>query len=195
VNVADLQQHLADLQRLLEAAGAKGAVLADLSAIGNGLRPFRQHSLKDFADFLVRAEAFSRGEVPVVPEKKPRKVTPAPRSKEKTPDPATMAEEAKRVYAQAPNPSFTVDTLDELAGRLEKLNKDGLLTVAAALELKFNKSATKPKILQEIRNLIVDRKGSTDRSGLLERPTTPIRPLGLSDERHTLPFAPLPGPE
>src|ERR1700722_18332811 len=71
MKVADLQQHLADLGRLLEAAKAPN-VVADLAAIREGLAPFREYSLKDFASFLPRAEAFSRGEVPVVAPKRQR---------------------------------------------------------------------------------------------------------------------------
>src|SRR5262245_32557837 len=111
MNVADLQRHLAELRRMLEAAGVKGAVISDLDAIGEGLRPFQQHSLRDFAGFLIRAEAFSRGEVPVTPPKGRRpSATPRPGAKPKSPlaDPTTLAQEAKRIYDQAADSSVTV---------------------------------------------------------------------------------------
>ncbi len=59
MKVADLQQHLADLARLLDSAGVKKEVVGDLNAIRDGLSPFRDLPLKGFADFLT-----SRGGLP-----------------------------------------------------------------------------------------------------------------------------------
>jgi hypothetical protein len=176
MNVADLQRHLTDLRRLLEAAGVKGAVITDLEAIGDGLVPFQHHSLRDFAGFLVRAEAFSRGEVPVTPPRSRRTTTaPRPRGKQKAPppDPAALAQEAKRLYDQATDPAITADMVDTLATRLGELSKAGLMTVAAVLELKVAKSATKDDIVKAIPRWIMDRKGSYQRAGLLDKPAGP----------------------
>src|SRR5947209_7564307 len=69
MKVADLQQHLADLARLLEVSGAK-TVAGDLAAIRDGLAPFRELPLKGFAEFLARADEYRRGGgVPVKPPK------------------------------------------------------------------------------------------------------------------------------
>jgi hypothetical protein len=173
MNVANLQRHLADLKTLLEESGVKGAVLTDLGAIVEALKPFQSHPLKDFADFLVRAEAFSRGEVPVTPPKGQRAVKPSTtKAKEAAPDVSSLTHEAKRLWDQAAEPSVTVEMIESLAGRLAKLSKPGLETVAGALELKLAKSASKPAILQAIKSRILDRKGSHQRAQLLDRPTT-----------------------
>ncbi len=184
MNVANLRQYLADLKRMLDVAGVKGPIIEDLAAIDAGLKPFEAHSLKDFADFLVRAEAFSRGEVPVKPLKGQRRTVSSPStSKPKTAnaDLASLAQEAKRIYDQAPSESLTVEMIDALADRLKPLTTADLTTVAATLNLKVARSATKGKIVDAIRKWILDRKGSAQRAGLLDRPTMP-RPTPAGGE-------------
>jgi hypothetical protein len=172
MKVADLQQHLADLKGLLERAGVRGAVLTDLDAIGKGLAPFRERPLREFADFLVRAEAYSRGEVPPQAPKGRGRSPAAGKDKAPAPDAAALAQEARRLYDQATDPAVTTEVVRGLAARLGKLTADGLRTVAEAVELKVAKSAKKAAILEGIERRILDRKGSWERAGLLDRPTT-----------------------
>lgn len=169
MKVSDLSQHLADLKRMLEVAGAKGMVITDLQAIAQGLAPFRDHSLADFAKFLVRAEAFSRGEVPVI---EPKKAAAPKRTIEPTPDTAKLAHKAKDLYLHAYEASVTVEMVEDLIAKAGKLGKDDLITVAAATEMKVTKSASKPKILEQLKRRILDRKGSYQRAGLLDRGTS-----------------------
>jgi hypothetical protein len=174
MKVVDLQLHLDELKRLLEAAGTKGAILTDLSAIGGGLAPFRQHSLKEFADFLLRAEEFDRtGVVTVKPVKGKKPGTKEAKPKEPPPDASSLAQESKRLYEQAIDPAVTVETVDALVARVGKLKKPGLVSVATALELKIGSKMTMPAILEAIRQRILNRKGSWQRTGLLDRPTSP----------------------
>lgn len=171
MKVADLQQHLMHVRQLLEAAGAGSKITSDIISIGQGLQPFREFGLKEFADFLIRAEAYSRGEVPIAPSKK-GKGTPKTTTQAATkPDVAALAAEAKQLYEQASASSTTLEMIEHLASRISGLDKKGLTEVAMAIDLKIASSTTKPAILQAIRNRIIDRKGSFQRAGLLDRPT------------------------
>ena len=173
MKVADLQQHLADLGRLLEASGAK-TVAADLAAIRDGLGPFRELPLKGFAEFLARAEAYSRGEVPLAPPKGGRSSGSKPASsraaKTPAPDVGILAREVRELYDRVADPAVTAEQIDALAGRLGGLTKDGLVAVAEVIDLKGMKAKTKPDILGAIRQRFHARKGATQRAGLLDRP-------------------------
>src|SRR5262249_52341953 len=116
MKVGDLQQHLADLGRLLEASGAK-AVAADLAAIRDGLAPFRELPLKGFAEFLVRAEAYSRGDVPAKPPKGGRtgaKSAGKSTVKAPPPDAGALAREARELYDRVADPAVTAAQIDAL---------------------------------------------------------------------------------
>jgi hypothetical protein len=172
MKVADLQQHLADLGRLLEASGAR-TVAADLAAIHDGLAPFRELPLKGFAEFLTRAEAYRRGgEVPIRPPKggSGRRGPETGARKPGPPDVEALAREARDLYERAADPSVTEGKVEDLARRLGGLAKDGLVTVAEATGLKGMKSKKKDDILGVIRQRILSRKGSSQRVGLIDRP-------------------------
>jgi hypothetical protein len=174
MNVGDLQQHLSHMSSWLAAAGVKGTPQPDLKAMVEGLTPFREHSLKDFAAFLIKAETFVRtGELPV---KGGARRSASPRQpKAPPPDAAQLSQEALRLYEQAADSAVTKEHIDLLLGRIGKMTKDGLLAIAGALEIKLPKSVTKPKVLQEIQKRIFDRKAIYQRAGLInpnEEPST-----------------------
>lgn len=170
MNVADLRQHLADLGKLMASSGAK-PVAADLAAICDGLAPFEWVSLKDFAAFLVRADAYSRGEVPVVPPKKARKVA-GPTQVAPDVDVEAICREMRDLYDRAADPTTTAAIVDGTIGKLNGLKKDDLIQVAAAIELKVAKSKKAGDIIAAIRQRVIARKGATQRAGLLDRPAS-----------------------
>jgi hypothetical protein len=172
MKVADLQQHLADLGRMLEAAGAK-SVATDLAAIQKGLSPFRELPLKGFADFLVRAEAYrAGGEVPPVAPKsggKGKGAAAKAAAKPALPDAAALAQEVRSLYDRAADPAVTAEQIDALGGRLAGLTKDGLVAVAEAIDMRGMKSKKKDEILAAIQNRIRTRKGATQKVGMIDR--------------------------
>jgi hypothetical protein len=182
MNVGDLQQHLVHMSSWLAAAGVKGTPQPDLKAMVEGLTPFRDHSLKDFAAFLIKAETFVRtGELPV---KGGARRSASPRKpKAPPPDAAQLSQEALHLYQQAADSAVTKEHIDLLLGRVGQLTKDGLLGIAGALEIKLAKSATKSKILQEIQKRIFDRKAIYQRAGLINlNEETSTNPLNHSME-------------
>lgn len=165
MTVGDLRQHLAALGRLLEASGAK-SVGSELQTVGDKLAPFQNVSLVAFSDFLVRAEAFSRGEVPIVV---PR---PAQRGPGKQPSPGIepLAREAEDIYERSATPDVTVEQIESFLARLAPLAKSGLITIAERIGLKGMGSKTKPDIQAAIRRRIQDRKGASIRATMGDRP-------------------------
>jgi hypothetical protein len=172
MKVADLHQHFTDLGRLLSASGAKG-VAADLAAVCQGLEPFRDFPLKNFAEFLVKAEGYySRGEVPATPTKGGRggkQRTTGGGAKVAKPDVATLTREVRELYDRAGDPSVTPEQIDEATRRLGGLTKDELAKVAEALEMKGMKSKKKDVIQEAIRQRILARKGTSQRVGMIDR--------------------------
>lgn len=192
MKVADLQQHIADLARLLESAGVKGEPIKDLNAIRDGLVPFRDAPLKVFADFLIRAEAYrSGGEVPLTPPKGGKKAAAKTTAKTTTkptpPNVPALAAEVKRVYDHAADPATTETVIDAILARLEPVDKKGLVIIAEAIELKGVGSKAKAAIITAIRQRITARKGSSQRVGILDRPTPSSAsvPGPVSDNLHT----------
>jgi hypothetical protein len=190
MKVSVLQQHLADLARFLEASGAK-TVAAELGAIRDGLTPFRELPLKGFAEFLGRAEAYSRGEVPVTPPKGGRKA-PSPAGKPPGKAPALDADgltrEARELYDRVSDPSITGEQIDALTGRLGGLTKGGLVAVAEAIDLVGMGTKKKDDIVAAIRQRFHARKGATQRAGLIDR-QTPVSSGGPVGAAATAPDA------
>jgi hypothetical protein len=158
VTVADLQQHISDLSRLLAAAKA-GSIAADLVAIRDGLEPFKRHTLQDFASFLGQAFAYHRdGIVPV--GKKPA----APRSKAaKDPEVARRAiERVLGLYNRATDPAVTREAIEEAVQALEPQTKAELDKVAGQMGFS-QKFKLKGDVLKALRQRILERKGTYER--------------------------------
>jgi len=170
VKVADLQQHLSDLSRLLDASGAK-QVATDLNAIQAGLTPFREQPLKTFAEFLVRAEAYSRGEVPLVPPKTTRPRTTGAR-KAKV-DPAEAVQRLCQLYDRAGDPSVSAEEIETGLQALEELNKDGLLKAADALEIKGLSRKKVQEIREAVRQKVINRRGAAQRASMIDQQPVP----------------------
>jgi hypothetical protein len=170
MKVAELQDYLANLGRCLQASGAK-SVAKDLETISQAMVPFRDQSLKVFADFLIRAEAYSRGELP--PSGKAGRGSNRPRSTGKeSVDAEGVARMVRDLYDRVSDPAVTADQIEAGLQPLAKLSKDGLIAVAEAIDLKGMKSKPKNEIIVAINQRLAARKGATHRAGLIDRPNT-----------------------
>jgi hypothetical protein len=173
MTVADLQQYFENLARVVRAAPAAKAA-DELEHIGRGLAPFRSMSLKDFSDFLARAEEFARtGQVSAAPTKgKARSATRSTAAAKTKPDAAALAQEAKRLYDQAATASVAEADLQALAANLNKLTKDGLKAVCGAIDLIVKNTMKKDEMIREIQAKIEGRQGSKQRSGMTSLPSS-----------------------
>jgi hypothetical protein len=177
MKVADLQQILVDLAPLLGTCGVKPAALADLKKVREGLQPFSQLSVADFASFLDRAETYRRnGEVPTKALKGGTGRTGARTAGRATVDANAVAQQVRALYDRAADPSTTDEHIDQQTAQLGQLSKDGLVTVAEAIELLGMKAKKKDDIVTAIRLRIKARRGATQRAGLIDRPASPGQP-------------------
>lgn len=160
MKVADLQQHLADLARLLESAGAR-SVASELVLVQEALKPFGNQSLKSFAEFLPKAYQYA--ETGIVPGPAPTgKNARAASSKTKAVpgDVQRTAEELKLLYDRSSSPQVSFEMIESFVQTLEPLTKPHLVLCAEAIGLVGMNSKTKPQILDTIRRRLTDRKGA-----------------------------------
>jgi nucleoid DNA-binding protein len=167
MNVRELRQHLVDLGKVLSSAKASASVVGDLESICAGLAPFEKCTLKDFAAFLIQAEGYSRGEVPVKGVAKDAKEKP-PKTEI---DADALMMEIKLLYDNAASPSTSQEQIDAALGKVSKLKKNAVIAVAEKLDLKVPKSKSSTDIVVMIRQRIFARKGSATRAELIDRPT------------------------
>ena len=169
MNVADLQQFIGDIARLLNATESKKAA-ADLERVVAGLEPFKALSIGDFAGFLPHAETYHRtGVLPIGPVKK----TPAPRAPKA---PKISLDEVKGevfgMYQNAANAEVTIESIDGLRPKLDTLTQGDLEKVAMAGNLVGLSKKTKGVIIDTILDRIRSIKQSALRTSIIDRPGT-----------------------
>jgi hypothetical protein len=157
VTVADLQQFLLDLSKLLRASKATG-VATELDYACAKFSPFKDQTLKAFADFLEKADAYSKGEL--APKAK------AARGKKKaTPAEIDQAcEQLLDLYNRAIDPSVTIDQI--VAGVQSLAEKDPPVKKLAELLSRMGtmqKFRVKAEAIKAVRQKILGRKGAFDR--------------------------------
>jgi hypothetical protein len=103
----------------LQASGVKRETVDDLLLACNGLEPFAEHALKDFAGFLACALEYHRtGVIPV--RAKPSAAPPVTKPKA----PALNLEDAKALVASLYDRSLSDDVTHEyIASEVQKLDK------------------------------------------------------------------------
>ncbi len=151
MNVAELQKYLRDLSDFVEGAGGK-RVADDIRAAADAFRPFAGRTVRQFADFLAKAEEYDRTGQLAAP--------PAPaRKKAVKVNPEEVADRVKKLYDRVLDPTVSSEEVEQTLQPLDALTKDGLLTVALALGLPPGlKSKTKPVLTEVIRSTVRDRR-------------------------------------
>lgn len=158
MTVAELQKCLRSFGEILSSAGAKSPAVGELDLVRAKLEIFREQSLKDFADFLERAEAYWRsGEIPI-------KKVPTRRSSSGKAQGSQMAarDAALRVrdlYARATDSAVTREIVEATVQALNPLTKNELIDLAVQIEI-TQKLKTKSDILKALERKILDRKGA-----------------------------------
>ncbi len=161
MTVADLQKFVANLGELLSSSKA-GTVVAELSALADGLGPFRDKTLKEFVAFLAWAERAKREGVPPskpVKQKAPRGEVP----------PAITVEQATEVFKALYERALQADVTPELVAaevmKLGGLKKGELDAVARGVGL-HQKLKTKGEVMAALQARVLGRKGMNERAGL-----------------------------
>jgi hypothetical protein len=161
MTVATLDTFLRRLADVMEAADGKAAGIKDVRALADRLRPFGEMSLAAFGEFLVKAEAYSRGDLEAVFGKKP----PARKSKPAA-DPNRVpaaVERLKTLHGRALDPSVTPESVRATVLGFQALTKAELDQVASGCGF-HQKFKNKPAVLAALQKWILDRKGTFERA-------------------------------
>jgi hypothetical protein len=146
---------MAKFLRASEAAKVAG----ELEYVSAKLVPFREYKLKAFADFLEKAEAYSRGAL--APK------ASAGAAKKGKADPAAVEEACQRIldlYGKAIDPSVTLEQIESTVQGLQALDPPRARLDELARQMGYSqKFRSKPDVLKAIRQKIVGRKGAFER--------------------------------
>jgi hypothetical protein len=158
VTVAELQLLLTDLGKFLRAAES-ARVASELEEIGSKLQPFREFKLKAFADFLVKAEEYSRGVyAPKAAAGRTRKPKGDPHSIDQA------CQQLLQLYNRATEADVSVGQIEAAVATLESLDAPKARLDELARSLGFaQKFRSKAEVLKSVRQRIVGRKGAFDR--------------------------------
>jgi hypothetical protein len=158
VTVAELQLLLSDLGKFLRASES-AKVAGELEYVSTRLAPFREYKLKAFADFLEKAEAYSRGAL--APKEK------GGRTRKGKTDPAAIEQACQRtleLYGKAIDPSVTEEQIETTVQALKELNLPKARLDELARQMGYSqKFRSKAGVLKAIRQKIIDRKGAFER--------------------------------
>ena len=161
MNVASVQKHFRDLAAMLADTRGATTVVAELSAVADGLAPFRTQSLAEFAAFLRRAEEYQRlGKLEPLP---------TPRAGRKTTTTAVPPQEVIRrvgaLYERVTDPKLTTEVIDAELALVDQLKVADLHTLAEAIGNLGVVKGLKQKAdkASAIKKFIRDRRGMANR--------------------------------
>ena len=118
----------------MEACGAKKEIIEDLHRASDSLKPFAEHSIKDFAGFLGRAEEYARtGVIPVSAKPPAKRRAASPKAPALTLDEASAL--VASLYDRATSDELTHELIASEVKRLDKLTAKDLSEVARRFEL------------------------------------------------------------
>jgi hypothetical protein len=161
MKVAELQRFFGNIAPFVKAAGASEKVATEFDRAFRCLEPFKEKTLVEFNDFLLRADEFDRT----------GKLTPPARASNGKPraqkSPGLSVEEAVKIcqdlYVRATEPSLSYAEIDAKMTPLDKLTIAQLQEVAAKVGAVV---PTKPKkeILGALMRRIKELKASHERT-------------------------------
>ena len=157
MNVAALQSFLKSLAVTLEHADGR-TVAKDLELVCQGLEPFKGLRVKDFAEFLVRAEQYTRD--PNLLEMGRRRGRPPAQPL----DPEKVRQSALTVRSLEDRASDDSVSMADIRAQLQQLGQsltgEEAVEVAKEIGITVEGRMTKAVALRQIRQRIEDRKKS-----------------------------------
>lgn len=161
MNVHDLQQFLRSLSQPLGVSGAK-KIAEELDRACAALEPFRSLSVSQFAEFLGKADEYSRtGIVPTTGRPKAAKGGATVGDSQAL---ASAVEHIRVFYDRVTSPDVTYLTIDtELKQLDKKFKKDELIEIARAMGIQAALK-TKRAAVDEIKRCMTERKESFQRT-------------------------------
>jgi hypothetical protein len=146
------------LGKFLRASEA-AKVAGELEYISTKLTPFREYKLKAFADFMEKAEAYSRGALAPKAKGGGTKIGKA--------DPGAVEQACQRVlelYSKAIDPNVTLEHIESVVQELARVDPPKVRLDDLARQMGYTqKFGSKLKVLKAIREKIIGRKGAFER--------------------------------
>lgn len=164
MTVAQLQQVITDLARLLESAGLTRTAFTEVTTFTEKLDKFRDLKLSTFADLLDRL-SLDGAVTAKTGGSTGRKSGSGPAV-----DVDAVVAEAGRLYDHASDPGIPGEQFHALVDQLDRMGKADLQRVAERIGMKVPKSITVPKLKDAVYGRIEGRRGASIRRQLLDRP-------------------------
>jgi hypothetical protein len=189
MNVAALQSFLKNLAGTLEQADGR-AVAKDLEQVCQGLEPFRELRVKDFADFLVRAEQYTRDPNLLTMGRRRGRPPAQPADPEKVRNTALAVRSLEdRATDNSVSMADIKAQLDQLG---QPLTGEEAVDVAREVGIAMEGRMTKAAALRQIRHRIEERKRSAVPTRTATTPATTgdqgacVTPGGFGTEQGTV---------
>ena len=169
MKVAELQQFLSQIVPFVKAAKASDAVASELARTAACLEPFKDQSLTEFNDFLIKAEEYQRTGVFT---KKPSAARTAKAPKAPKLTVADAAQIFLSLYERATDPTLDYAFIDAEISKFNDLTVAELKNLAKEVNKTFAKSKmTRPEMVGALKRMIKDQKENYERNH--PQPTTP----------------------
>jgi hypothetical protein len=173
MNVEMLQSYFRNLAGVLEQTDGRRAA-EDLAAICRGLEPFKQVNLTDFAEFLIKAEQYTRDpNLLQLSQGRERKSA-------KSLNPETVraaALEIRTLQERATDGTLPIADIKNQVDRMgRKLSKTEAVEVAREVGIISEQPLSKSEALEKIRMLIEDRQRIENRGQGMPATARPTMP-------------------
>lgn len=167
MKIEEFQLHLTNLAHLLQSAKAK-SIAEEFEAFAQSLQPYRERNLKEILTLLGKVEETARKAA----EKEQKLIAENQKLKEEIKglkakkDPQLIEERQRQIvelYNTAGSLSVTSEQLETAFQELKALNLPVTKLKPLAVQMNITIKLAKPKLLEKIRETLLNRKGMSER--------------------------------
>jgi hypothetical protein len=183
MKVAELQQMMMGLVQPVRAAGAGDKVCAELQRAAQCLEPFKENTLAEFNDFLVKAQECVRtGQWP-----KPGGSRRMARDPNANGPAITVEQAAQRImglFERVNDPEMKDAAVDAELQPIAAMGKPELLRVTQEVGMSLSTRTTKEEIMQAIRRRVRGGKEGAEQGTPRPQPAHAGAPMGGGHPHH-----------
>jgi hypothetical protein len=171
MKVAELQSFLRQIVPFTQAAGASAKVTEDLDRVGEGLEPFKEQSLGEFADFLRMADEYVRnGTLPASAKSSRRRSSSNGEPQTPKLSLEAAAQTFMSLYEQGADPALDDEVIDAEISKFYDLSISQLKSLGEQVDHPVPTNLRKkPEIIALFKRMIKEHRESPERGGSPER--------------------------